>query len=159
MERRKRVEAMMASRIFKEELERIVEHHSRDGGTIFSSQNLSDIFGSGSRMKTGAIIPINDIKGPESLFYIKGEKMLRCKLAALYRLVDLHGWTQNIYNHITVSYFYLIAFFVFVTFYISGSNTRIFLKLVHGNLIIAFFNLIMINWVIQFNLLIFYLTW
>ncbi|KAK2705779.1 hypothetical protein QYM36_015964 [Artemia franciscana] len=102
MERRKRVEAMMASRIFKEELERIVEHHSRDGGTIFSSQNLSDIFGSGSRMKTGAIIPINDIKGPESLFYIKGEKMLRCKLAALYRLVDLHGWTQSIYNHITV---------------------------------------------------------
>jgi hypothetical protein len=27
----------------------------------------------------------------------------RCKLAALYRLVDLHGWTQGIYNHITVS--------------------------------------------------------
>jgi hypothetical protein len=29
--------------------------------------------------------------------------MCRCKLAALYRLVDLHGWTQGIYNHITVS--------------------------------------------------------
>ena len=27
---------------------------------------------------------------------------MRCKLAALYRLVDLFGWSQSIYNHITV---------------------------------------------------------
>ncbi|XP_070541062.1 alpha-adducin-like [Ptychodera flava] len=29
------------------------------------------------------------------------EKELRCTLASLYRLVDFHGWTHNIYNHIT----------------------------------------------------------
>lgn len=35
--------------------------------------------------------------------YAKGEKILRCKLAALFRLIELYGWSQNIYNHITVS--------------------------------------------------------
>lgn len=36
--------------------------------------------------------------------YSKGEKVLRCKLAAVYRLMDLYGWTQGIQNHITVSH-------------------------------------------------------
>jgi hypothetical protein len=26
----------------------------------------------------------------------------RCKLASIYRLVDLKGWSESIYNHITV---------------------------------------------------------
>lgn len=30
------------------------------------------------------------------------DELLRCKLAATYRLVDLKGWSWNIYNHITV---------------------------------------------------------
>ena len=34
--------------------------------------------------------------------YAKGEKVLRCKLAAVYRLIELRGWTQGIYNHVTV---------------------------------------------------------
>lgn len=50
-------------------------------------------------------IPINDLRGVESLGFAKGEKLLRCKLAALYRLVDLCGWSHGIYNHISVSYF------------------------------------------------------
>ncbi|GLH07474.1 Protein hu-li tai shao [Gryllus bimaculatus] len=33
--------------------------------------------------------------------YAKGEKILRCKLAAVYRLMDLYGWSQGVYNHIT----------------------------------------------------------
>lgn len=54
--------------------------------------------GGGSR----CVIPINDIKGVDFPSYVKGEKIIRCKLAALYRLVDLFGWSQSIYNHITV---------------------------------------------------------
>lgn len=27
--------------------------------------------------------------------YAKGEKILRCKLAAVFRLIDLYGWTQS----------------------------------------------------------------
>ena len=51
-----------------------------------------------------SVIPIADIKGVDSLAYSKGEKILRCKLAAVYRLIDIFGWSQGIYNHITVSH-------------------------------------------------------
>lgn len=50
------------------------------------------------------MIPINDIRGLEGMSYTKNEKLLRCKLAAAYRLVDMYGWTQSIYNHISVSF-------------------------------------------------------
>lgn len=33
--------------------------------------------------------------------YAKGEKLLRCKLAAVFRLLDLYGWTQNVGGQIT----------------------------------------------------------
>ena len=48
------------------------------------------------------VVPINDIRGIDSMVYAKGEKLLRSKLAAVYRLIDLYGWTQGIYNHVTV---------------------------------------------------------
>ena len=35
--------------------------------------------------------------------YEKGEKNLRCKLASVFRLMDLYGWSQGINNQITVS--------------------------------------------------------
>lgn len=53
---------------------------------------------------SNCVVPINDIRGVESMGYAKGEKILRCKLAAVYRLIDLYGWTQNIHNHITVRF-------------------------------------------------------
>ena len=45
-------------------------------------------------------VPIADLKGNEN--YPKEERILRNKLASLYRLVDLFQWSQGIYNHITV---------------------------------------------------------
>ena len=51
---------------------------------------------------THCVVPINDIRGIDSMKYAKGEKVLRCKLAAVYRLIELKGWTQGIYNHVTV---------------------------------------------------------
>lgn len=50
------------------------------------------------------IIPIDDIGNIDPPGYAKGEKEARCKLAALYRLIDHFGWSQSVYNHITVSY-------------------------------------------------------
>ena len=57
---------------------------------------------SGAGISLGSVIPINDIRGLEGMSYTKNEKLLRCKLAAVYRLVDMYGWTQSIYNHISV---------------------------------------------------------
>lgn len=54
------------------------------------------------------MVPINDIRGVESMGYAKGEKIIRCKLAAVFRLMDLYGWTQGIYNQVSV----IINFFL-----------------------------------------------
>lgn len=47
------------------------------------------------------MVPINDIRGIESMGYAKGEKILRCKLAATFRLLDLHGWAQGMGGQVT----------------------------------------------------------
>ena len=61
------------------------------------NKNISD-----SAPSSHCVVPINDIRGIDSMVYAKGEKVLRCKLAAVYRLIELYGWTQGIYNHVTV---------------------------------------------------------
>lgn len=107
MERRKRVEAIMNSRLFREELERIVDGQMREGGPSNILQQLSDIMGMpaariGSVFKSSnCVVPINDIRGVEAMGYEKGEKILRCKLAATFRLMDLYGWAQSIGSLIT----------------------------------------------------------
>lgn len=107
MERRKRVDLIMNSRMFREELERIIESQLRDGtsGTSSILQKITDMMGFSSnatRIQTGGlfknlncVIPINDIRGIENISYDKGEKILRCKQAALFRLVDLFGWSYG----------------------------------------------------------------
>jgi len=112
MERRKRVEAIMSSKLFREELERVVTDSLRDSGADGISNLLSDMMsvkqttGGAGQIRTGGMaggnIPINDIRGLEGMAYTKQEKLTRCKLAAVYRLIDMYGWTQGIYNHVTV---------------------------------------------------------
>ena len=107
MERRKRVEAIMSSKLFREELERVVTDSLRDSGADGISDMLSNMMN--VRPAGGAyrpsVIPINDIRGLEGMNFSKSEKVLRCKLATVYRLIDMYGWAQSIYNHVTVSDF------------------------------------------------------
>lgn len=123
MERRKRVELIMNSKLFREELERIIETQLRDGGAPGSGllQQISDMMGklifkkvvmilqlrfligipkhSGNVFKpSNCVLPINDIRGVESMGYAKGEKLLRCKLASVFRLIDLYGWAQGVHG-------------------------------------------------------------
>lgn len=109
MDRRKRVEAIMSSKLFREELERVVTDSLRDSGADGITSALANMMNvkpstaaSGAGISSGSVIPINDIRGLEGMSYTKNEKLLRCKLAAAYRLVEGHGWTQSIYNHISV---------------------------------------------------------
>lgn len=114
MERRKRVEAIMSSKLFREELERVVSDSLKESGADGITSLLSNMMNvktasaggstaiSGAGISLGSVIPINDIRGLEGMSYTKNEKLLRCKLAAVYRLVDMYGWTQSIYNHISV---------------------------------------------------------
>merc|ERR1740137_421930 len=93
----------MNSQLFREELERVVGDSIRESGADGISALLSDVMNikSGTAPSSSCVVPINDIRGIDSMVYAKGEKLLRCKLAAVYRLIDIHGWTQGIYNHIT----------------------------------------------------------
>lgn len=110
MSRRKRVEMIMNSQLFREELERIIEGQfcteTSPLAGISALHQVTELLHTGgftsSTLKTGpAIIPINDIRGVDSLKYDKSEKLLRCKVASVYRLIDILGWSQNIYNHIS----------------------------------------------------------
>jgi len=104
MERRKRVEAIMQSKLFREELERVVGDSLRDSGADSIAGLISDVMNiksGNSAPSSHCVVPINDIRGIDSMVYAKGEKVLRCKLAAVYRLIELYGWTQGIYNHVT----------------------------------------------------------
>lgn len=110
MERRKRVEMIMNSQLFREELERIIEGQfcteSSPLAGLSALHQVTELLQRGgftsSTLRSGpSIIPINDIRGVDALKYDKNEKLLRCKVASVYRLIDLHGWSQNIYNHIS----------------------------------------------------------
>merc|ERR1719479_282363 len=101
----------MSSKLFREELERVVSDSLRDSGADGISNLLSDMMsvrqtvGGAGQIRSsvaGGNIPINDIRGLEGMAYTKQEKLTRCKLAAVYRLIDMYGWTQGIYNHVTV---------------------------------------------------------
>lgn len=111
MARRKRVELIMNSQVFREELERIIDSQLNEGylpASLSALQQVTNILlphsarnSVGSRIGHTSV-PINDIRGVDGFRYEKGEKILRCKVAAVYRLVDLYGWSSGIYNHITV---------------------------------------------------------
>lgn len=51
----------------------------------------------------GMVSPINDLFSADSGSMVKGEKQARCKLASLYRLVDLFSWAHFSNAYITVS--------------------------------------------------------
>uniref|UniRef100_T1ISN9 Class II aldolase/adducin N-terminal domain-containing protein n=1 Tax=Strigamia maritima TaxID=126957 RepID=T1ISN9_STRMM len=106
MDRRKRVEMILNSQMFREELERIIEAQLREGyhpASLLALQKISELVLPNAKFNgSSCVIPIADIRGVESMGYGKGEKLLRCKLASAFRLIDLFGWSQGIYNHVTV---------------------------------------------------------
>ncbi|BFY97952.1 hypothetical protein BsWGS_00994 [Bradybaena similaris] len=110
MENRSRVSVILNSQAFKDELEQVVEEQLRNGpypASLIALQQITDLLlpqskGSlGTLARASSVIPINDLRGVESLSFAKGEKLLRCKVASLYRLVDLCGWSHGIHNHIS----------------------------------------------------------
>ncbi|CAF1361366.1 unnamed protein product [Adineta steineri] len=114
MGQRQRVKTILNSKEFRDELEEIITDALKHGphpASLIALQQISELLlphtsrwttvSSLSRAGGSVIVPINDIRGVDSQGYSKSERLLRCKLASLYRLVDLFGWSQGIYNHIT----------------------------------------------------------
>ncbi|XP_070805067.1 alpha-adducin isoform X5 [Pituophis catenifer annectens] len=120
MEQKKRVSMILQSPAFCEELESMIQEQFKKGKNptgLLALQQIADFMTASVpnvyppapqggmtalNMSLGMVTPVNDLRGSDSIAYEKGEKLLRCKLAAFYRLADLFGWSQLIYNHITV---------------------------------------------------------
>ncbi|XP_074188240.1 beta-adducin [Rhinolophus sinicus] len=46
--------------------------------------------------------PINDLHTADSLNLAKGERLMRCKMSSVYRLLDLYGWAQLSDTYVTL---------------------------------------------------------
>ncbi len=115
LNREKRVTTILADDQFRAQLENILQAQ-KDGTANPKKTNLKKLQDASSHSPsrvtkttgavgsvTEAIIPIDDLRGVSASKYTVAEKQTRCRLAAVYRLIDMFGWGQLIYNSITVS--------------------------------------------------------
>uniref|UniRef100_A0A672HH32 Gamma-adducin-like n=1 Tax=Salarias fasciatus TaxID=181472 RepID=A0A672HH32_SALFA len=117
LEQKKRVTQILQSPAFKEELESLIQEQQRKGNNptgLLALRQIADFFmassvrgaplapgGGAASNCLGMVTPINDMYGVESATLVKGEKLTRCKLASLYRLVDLFSWAHFANSYIT----------------------------------------------------------
>ncbi|KAH0623759.1 hypothetical protein JD844_006865 [Phrynosoma platyrhinos] len=112
MEQRKRVTQILQSPAFREDLESLIQEQMKKGNNpsgLLALQQIADYIMassfagfSSSPLSTGLITAINDLSGIDTTPFVKGEKLIRCKLASLYRLTDLFGWAHLPNSFITV---------------------------------------------------------
>lgn len=112
MEQKKRVTQILQSPAFRDELEGLIQEQMNKGNNptgLLALQQIADFFMassvagfSTSPLSLGMVTPINDMFSMESSTMVKGEKQIRCKLASLYRLVDLFSWAHFTSCYVTV---------------------------------------------------------
>ncbi|KAL4841349.1 hypothetical protein H8958_003449 [Nasalis larvatus] len=112
MEQRKRVTQILQSPAFREDLECLIQEQMKKGHNptgLLALQQIADYIMANSfsgfsspPLSLGMVTPINDLPGADTSSYVKGEKLTRCKLASLYRLVDLFGWAHLANTYISV---------------------------------------------------------
>ncbi|XP_058507083.1 adducin 3 (gamma) b [Solea solea] len=114
MEQKKRVTQILHSPMFKDELEGLIQDQMTKGNNptgLLALRQIADLVmastvgGAGqltSPISFGMVTPVNDLYGIESPSFAKGEKASRCRLASLYRLVDLFSWARFTSSYITV---------------------------------------------------------
>lgn len=112
MEQKKRVTQILQSPAFRDELEGMIQEQMNKGNNpagLLALRQIADFFMassvagfSTSPLSLGMVTPINDMFSMESNTMVKGEKQTRCKLASLYRIVDLFSWAHFTSCYITV---------------------------------------------------------
>ncbi|XP_043939012.1 beta-adducin isoform X2 [Protopterus annectens] len=105
MEQKKRVTMILQSPSFREELEHLIEEQIKKGNNssnLWALRQIADFmaitntapFPTSPVAGVSVIAPINDLSTTESTSFIKGERLMRCKVTSVYRLLDLYGWAQ-----------------------------------------------------------------
>uniref|UniRef100_A0A6Q2X2W8 Class II aldolase/adducin N-terminal domain-containing protein n=1 Tax=Esox lucius TaxID=8010 RepID=A0A6Q2X2W8_ESOLU len=100
---------------FREELDVLIQEQMKKGGSssnLWALRQLADYMAShgsaaaltASPSNTGMMMvtPINDLHGLEPSGMVKGERLMRCKLASVHRLLDLYGWAQLSHTCLTL---------------------------------------------------------
>uniref|UniRef100_A0A803K8Y0 Adducin 2 n=1 Tax=Xenopus tropicalis TaxID=8364 RepID=A0A803K8Y0_XENTR len=104
MEQKKRVSMILQSPSFREELESLIQEQMKKGNNssnIWALRQIADFMASTAPsvfptcpVSSSMVLPINDIHCNDPIPLAKGERLMRCKLASVYRLMDLYGWAQ-----------------------------------------------------------------
>ncbi|CAL8331443.1 unnamed protein product [Merluccius merluccius] len=111
LEQKKRVTQILQSPAFKDELEGLIQEQMNKGNNptgLLALRQIADFFMASSvagfntsPLSLGMVTPINDLYTMDPTTTVKGEKHARCKLACLYRLVDLFSWAHFANSYIT----------------------------------------------------------
>ncbi|XP_053445208.1 beta-adducin [Nycticebus coucang] len=112
MEQKKRVTMILQSPSFREELEGLIQEQMKKGNNssnIWALRQIADFMASTSHavfptssMNFSLMTPINDLHTADSLTLAKGERLMRCKISSVYRLLDLYGWAQLSDTYVTL---------------------------------------------------------
>lgn len=104
MEQKKRVSMILQSPSFRDELESLIQEQMKKGNNssnIWALRQIADFMASTAPsvfptcpVNSSMVAPINDLHCNDPVPLAKGERLLRCKLASIYRLVDLYGWSH-----------------------------------------------------------------
>uniref|UniRef100_G1PWQ3 Adducin 2 n=1 Tax=Myotis lucifugus TaxID=59463 RepID=G1PWQ3_MYOLU len=113
MEQKKRVTMILQSpppggqtclRVLKSQAESTVV-----GNQKWRTQKIADFMASTSHavfptssMNFSLMTPINDLHTADPLNLAKGERLMRCKISSVYRLLDLYGWAQLSDTYVTM---------------------------------------------------------
>ncbi|XP_031685641.1 beta-adducin isoform X2 [Oncorhynchus kisutch] len=112
---KKRVSSLLQSPSFREELDVLIQEQMKKGGSssnLWALRQIADYMasqGSPAALSTSPsstgmmmVTPINDLHGSEPGSMVKGERLMRCKLASVHRLLDLYGWAQLSHTCLTL---------------------------------------------------------
>ncbi|XP_047709602.1 beta-adducin isoform X4 [Prionailurus viverrinus] len=112
MEQKKRVTMILQSPSFREELEGLIQEQMKKGNNssnIWALRQIADFMASTSHavfptssMNFSMMTPINDLHTADTLNLAKGERLMRCKISSVYRLLDLYGWAQLSDTYVTL---------------------------------------------------------
>nr|KAF6307534.1 adducin 2 [Myotis myotis] len=112
MEQKKRVTMILQSPSFREELEGLIQEQMKKGNNssnIWALRQIADFMASTSHavfptssMNFSLMTPINDLHTADPLNLAKGERLMRCKISSVYRLLDLYGWAQLSDTYVTM---------------------------------------------------------
>ncbi|XP_077377731.1 beta-adducin isoform X1 [Festucalex cinctus] len=110
---KKHISSLLQSPSFKEELDALIQEQMKKGGSssnLWALRQLADymaMHGSPATLSVSPsnmmmVTPINDLQGCDPGSMVKGERLMRCKLASVHRLFDLYGWAQIAHTCLTL---------------------------------------------------------